>query len=100
AELSLATKMAESTDQVLGFLRDLARRSRPYAEADLQALREFAASRGCTELQSWDTGYYAEQLRQHRYAISQEELRPWFPVDRVLQSSVATSGLLFGVEML
>lgn len=99
AELSLATKMADSTDQVLGFLRDLAGRSRPYAEADLQALREFAASRGCSELQSWDTGYYAEQLRQHRYAISQEELRPWFPVDRVLQGMFTTAGRLFGVEL-
>src|SRR5690606_12748576 len=91
AELSLATKMAESTDQVLGFLRDLASRSRPYAEADLQALHDFAATQGCTDLQSWDTGYYAEQLRQHRYAISQEELRPWFPVDRVLQGMFETA---------
>src|SRR5690606_24068738 len=57
------------------------------------------ASRGCSELQSWDTGYYAEQLRQHRYAISQEELRPWFPVDRVLQGMFTTAGRLFGVEL-
>ncbi|GGJ04249.1 oligopeptidase A [Halopseudomonas pertucinogena] len=99
AELSLATKMAESTDQVLGFLRDLASRSRPYAEADLQALHDFAATKGCTDLQSWDTGYYAEQLRQHRYAISQEELRPWFPVDRVLQGMFETASRLFGITL-
>ena len=99
AELSLATKMAESTDQVLGFLRDLASRSRPYAEADLQALHDFAATQGCTDLQSWDTGYYAEQLRQHRYAISQEELRPWFPVDRVLQGMFETASRLFGITL-
>lgn len=99
AELSLATKMAESTDQVLGFLRDLASRSRPHAEADLRALREFAASKGCADLQSWDTGYYAEQLRQHRYAISQEELRPWFPIDRVLQGMFETASRLFGISL-
>src|SRR5690606_13410905 len=99
AELSLATKMAESTDQVLGFLRDLASRSRPYAEADLQALHDFAATQGCTDLQSWATGYYAEQLRQHRYAISQEELRPWFPVDRVLQGMFETASRLFGITL-
>ncbi|WP_193074646.1 oligopeptidase A [Pseudomonas sp. FME51] len=99
AELSLATKMADSTDQVLGFLRDLGQRSRPFAEADLQALQDFAASKGCTELQSWDTGYYAEQLRQHRYAISQEELRPWFPVDRVLQGMFGVVGRLYGIEL-
>ncbi|CEA04831.1 oligopeptidase A [Pseudomonas saudimassiliensis] len=99
AELSLATKMADSTDQVLGFLRDLGQRSRPFAEADLQALKEFAASQGCHDLQSWDTGYYAEQLRQHRYAISQEELRPWFPVDRVLQGMFGVVGRLYGIEL-
>jgi len=99
AELSLATKMADNTDQVLGFLRDLGQRSRAFAEADLQALKDFAASKGCAELQSWDTGYYAEQLRQHRYAISQEELRPWFPVDRVLQGMFGVVGRLYGIEL-
>ncbi len=99
AELSLATKMADNTDQVLGFLRDLGQRSRPFAEADLQALKDFAASQGCADLQSWDTGYYAEQLRQHRYAISQEELRPWFPVDRVLQGMFGVVGRLYGIEL-
>ena len=99
AELSLATKMAESTDQVLGFLRNLANRSRSHAEADLQALRAFAADKGCADLQSWDTGYYAEQLRQHKYAISQEELRPWFPIDKVLPGMFDVANRLFGVHL-
>src|SRR5690606_25163621 len=75
AELSLATKMAESTDQVLGFLRDLAKRSKPFAERDLQELRAFAAENGVTDLQSWDLGYFGEKLRQQRYSLNQEELR-------------------------
>ena len=64
AELSLATKMAESSDQVLSFLRDLAVRSKPFAARDLEQLRAYAAEQGCTELQSWDAGYYAEKLRE------------------------------------
>ena len=63
AELSLATKMAESSDQVLSFLRDLAVRSKPFAARDLEQLRAYAAEQGCTELQSWDAGYYAETPR-------------------------------------
>ena len=99
AELSLATKMAESTDQVLGFLRDLASRSKPFAEADLEALRAFAAEQGCYDLQTWDVGYYSEKLRQHRYAISQEALRPYFPVNRVLDGMFAVAERLYGVQM-
>ncbi|PKM29944.1 MAG: oligopeptidase A [Gammaproteobacteria bacterium HGW-Gammaproteobacteria-11] len=99
AELSLATKMADSTDQVVGFLRDLGQRSRGFAEQDLAALRAFAAERGCSELQSWDVGYYSEQLRQHRYAISQEELKPYFPINRVLQGMFAIVERLYGIQL-
>lgn len=98
AELSLATKMAESTDQVLGFLRDLAQRSKPAAEADLAALREYAASQGCSDLQAWDVGYFSEKLRQHRYAISQEELRPYFPTNRVIEGMFQIATRLYGVS--
>ncbi|MBE1158737.1 M3 family metallopeptidase, partial [Escherichia coli] len=84
AELSLATKMAESSDQVLSFLRDLAVRSKPFAARDLEQLRAYAAEQGCAELQSWDAGYYAEKLREARYSVSQEALRAYFPVDKVL----------------
>ncbi|SDU36957.1 oligopeptidase A [Halopseudomonas salegens] len=99
AELSLATKMADSTDQVLGFLRDLAARSRPHAERDLADLRAFAAEHGCDDLQSWDMGYYAEQLRQHRYELSQEELRPYFPVDKVITGMFGVVERLYGIEL-
>lgn len=99
AELSLATKMAESTDQVVGFLRDLGQRSKPFAEQDLQALKAYAAEKGCADLQSWDVGYYSEQLRQHRYAISQEELKPYFPIDRVLQGMFGVVEKLYGIQL-
>lgn len=60
SELSLATKMAESSDQVLSFLRDLAKRSKPFATQDLQQLKAYAAEQGCADLQSWDSGFYGE----------------------------------------
>ncbi len=99
AELSLATKMAESTDQVLHFLRDLALRSKPYAVQDLEQLRAFAAERGCDDLQSWDVGYYSEKLREQRYSISQEILRPYFPIDKVLSGLFAIVEKLYGIQI-
>jgi len=99
AELSLATKMAESTDQVLGFLRDLAVRSKPFAERDLQELRAFAADHGVTDLQSWDLGFFGEKLRQQRYSLNQEELREYFPIDKVLSGLFAIVQRLYGIEI-
>ncbi|MFT6430942.1 MAG: oligopeptidase A [Halopseudomonas sp.] len=99
AELSLVTKMADSTDQVVSFLRDLGQRSKPFAEQDLEALRVFAAGNGCADLQSWDMGYYSEQLRQHHYSISQEELKPYFPIDRVLQGMFGVVEKLYGIQL-
>lgn len=99
SELSLASKMAESTDQVLSFLRDLAVRSKPFAEQDLAELKAFAAEQGLNDLQSWDVGYYSEKLRQQRYSISQEEVRAWFPVDKVLTGLFAIVQKLYGIEI-
>jgi oligopeptidase A len=99
SELSLASKMAESTEQVLSFLRDLAVRSKPFAEQDLAELKAFAAEQGLDDLQSWDVGYYSEKLRQQRYSISQEEVRAWFPVDKVLSGLFAIVRKLYGIEI-
>lgn len=99
SELSLASKMAESTDQVLSFLRDLTVRSKPFAEQDLAELKAFAAEQGLNDLQSWDVGYYSEKLRQQRYSISQEEVRAWFPVDKVLSGLFAIVQKLYGIEI-
>lgn len=100
-ELSLATKMAESPQQVLDFLHDLACRSRPQAERELQELANFARERfAAPPLEAWDIAYYAEKLRQERYAFSQEDLRPYFPVPRVLEGLFAVVNRLFGLHIL
>ncbi|TXI27402.1 MAG: oligopeptidase A [Aquipseudomonas alcaligenes] len=99
SELSLASKMAESTEQVLHFLRDLAVRSKPFAEQDLAELKAFAAEQGLQDLASWDVGYFSEKLRQQRYSISQEEVRAWFPIDKVLSGLFAIVQKLYGIEI-
>ena len=99
AELSLATKMADSSEQVLSFLRDLAARGKPFAAQDLQELKAFAAEQGLAELQSWDVGYYSEKLREQRYSISQETLRAYFPIDKVLGGLFAIVQRLYGIQI-
>ena len=100
ADYSLATKMADKPDQVLGFLQDLATRSKPQAEAELAELQAFAASEhGASELAAWDLSYYAEKLKQHRYAISDEILRPYFPAPRVLSGLFEVVRRLFGLRV-
>ena len=99
AERSLATKMAQSPQQVLEFLGELARKSKPYAERDYAELVEFAANLGCRDLQSWDTTYYSEKLRVEKYSISQEELRPYFPAEKVIGGMFEVVKRLFGIEV-
>lgn len=99
AELSLATKMAESSEQVLNFLRDLAARSKPFAAQDLEQLKAYAAEQGCADLQSWDTGFYGEKLREQRYSVSQEALRAYFPIDKVLSGLFEIVQRLYGIEI-
>lgn len=100
AEYSLATKMADSPNQVLAFLNDLAGRAKPQAQQELNQLREFAHNQfGHDDLQAWDIGYYAEKLRLHRYQLSQEELRPYFPITRVLPGLFGVAERLFGITV-
>jgi len=100
AERSLATKMAESTGQVMDFLQDLAERSKPVAVQELQEIREFAVEQDCSnELQAWDIAYYSEQLRLKKYAISQEELKPYFPEPRVVKGLFLIVERLYGLQI-
>ncbi|WP_456371810.1 M3 family metallopeptidase, partial [Thiolapillus sp.] len=100
AELSLATKMARSTQEVMEFLNDLAGRARQQGEQELAELRSFAWEQyGVDELQAWDMAYYSEKLRQQRYSISQEELKPWFPETRVIPGMFEVVGRVFGVQI-
>ena len=98
-EYSLATKMAQSPDKVIEFLQDLAAKSKPQAEKELAKLKAFAkAEFGIEGLEAWDVGYYGEKLRQQRYAISQEELRPWFPAEKAIAGMFDVVNRLFGIE--
>ncbi|SEA18669.1 M3 family metallopeptidase [Microbulbifer marinus] len=100
AELSLASKMAHDNDKVLEFLNDLAARAKPAAEREFAELQNFARDElGLDELQPWDIAWAAEKLKQERYAISQEELRPYFPYDRVLAGLFTVVEKLFEVSV-
>jgi len=100
AERSLVTKMAESTDHVMDFLNDLATRSRPTAIRELEEVREFAAANyDQQDLQAWDVPYFSEKLRQQKYAISQEELKPYFPEPRVINGLFAIVQHIYGLQI-
>ncbi len=101
AEYSLATKMAKSTAAVVEFLEDLASRARALAEAEYKELGTFALTElAITDLQAWDIPYASEKLRQARYALSQEELRPYFPAQKVIDGLFAVVEKLFGVQFI
>jgi len=100
AERSLATKMAETTGQVMDFLHDLAGRSRDAAQRELDEVLSFAREHhGLNELLAWDIPYYSEKLRQQKYAISQEELKPYFPEPRVVDGLFAIVERLYGLQI-
>lgn len=99
AERSIATKMARTTDEVMGFLNDLASRSKAQAEAEFVDLKAYAAEHHShTDLQPWDVAYFSEKLRQHRHNISEEEVKPYFPINRVIPGMFEVVGKLFGVS--
>ncbi|QBE64716.1 M3 family metallopeptidase [Pseudoduganella lutea] len=101
AEVSLVPKMAQSPEQVIGFLEDLAKRARPYAEKDLEELRTFAAEYlGLTELNAWDLPYASEKLQQHRYAFSAQEVKQYFPENQVIDGLFKLVQNLFDVSIL
>ncbi len=105
AALSLVPKMAESPQQVLGFLRDLAARAKPFAERDLQALRDFAQQElsgfglNAENLQAWDLPFVSEKLKQARYAFSEQEVKQYFTEPRVVQGLFKIIETLFGVSI-
>ncbi len=99
-EYSLATKMAESPEQVLSFLTELAEKSYPQAVAERDQVLAFAQQLdGIEKLEAWDLSYYSELLKQHRYAISDETLRPYFPENRVVDGLFAVVKRLFALTI-
>ncbi|MCT7941940.1 oligopeptidase A [Shewanella holmiensis] len=100
AHESLATKMAETPEQVLGFLNELGKRSKDQAASELAELRAFAKEHyNVTEMASWDLSFYAEKLQQHKYEVSQELLRPYFPENKALSGLFFTVNKLFGLTI-
>ena len=98
ADKSLATKMAENPQQVLAFLNDLAERARPQGAQELAELREFTRQHfDVTELEAWDITYYSEKQKQHLYSISDEQLRPYFPEQRVLSGLFEVVKRIYGI---
>ncbi len=100
AELSLATKMADTPEQVLNFLHDLARRAKPFAEKDFAEIKAFARENlNIEDPQSWDLSYAAEKLRQAKYAFSETEVKKYIPISKVLAGLFAQIKKLYGIEL-
>lgn len=99
AELSLATKMADTPAQVTEFLNTLAKRAKPYAERDIQELTDYAKKLGITDMQSWDVAYVSEKLREEKYAFSDQEVKQYFPEDKVLAGLFKVTETIFGVQV-
>jgi oligopeptidase A len=100
AEESLATKMAATPERVLAFLHDLAARAKPVAERELAELRAFAHEQlGIHDVQAWDVAYAAEKLREKKYALSEEELKPYFPLPAVIDGLFSITERVFGVRL-
>lgn len=99
-EYALQTRMVKSVDEVMRFLRELAARARPAAQRELEELAAFAAGKfGVERLEAWDIPYYSEKLRQERYAISQEDLRPYLPETRVIPGMFEVVRHLYGLQI-
>lgn len=100
SDYSLETKMAGSTDQVIEFLNDLAKRSKPAAIAEVKERQEFAESLGFVgELQPWDFAYYSEKLKQDRYQISEEDLKPYFSDEKVITGLFKIVNVLYNIDI-
>ena len=100
AELSVARKMARSAEEVLGFLNNLAEKSRTFALKDFEVLETFAEKNGGSDrLKPWDVPYYAEKLKKAAFDISEEELRPYFPGPTVLQGMFEVVHRLFDIDV-
>lgn len=99
AEVSLSTKMADSVTEVEDFLRNLAAQATPAAQQDLAQLQTCAQDYGIDELQPWDSAYIAEKVKQSKFSLSQEEIRPYFPLPKVISGLFAIVERLYGIKV-
>ncbi len=101
AEVSLVPKMAQTPDEVIAFLENLAKRARPYAEKDLAELKRFAKEElHIDNVQAWDMAYVSEKLRQKRYAFSEQEIKSYFPEQHVLEGLFRLVQTLYSISIL
>ncbi|MBI3147936.1 MAG: M3 family metallopeptidase [Betaproteobacteria bacterium] len=99
AEVSLVPKMAQTPAEVLEFLRELARKARPYAQRDLAELQQFGRGLGFAEVAAWDVAYLSEKLRKARYDFSDQEVKEYFPEDRVIAGMFRVVETIFGIHI-
>ncbi|WP_201589963.1 M3 family metallopeptidase [Psychrobacter pulmonis] len=99
AEVSLSTKMADSVIEVETFLRDLAAQATPAAKQDLAQLQKYAQDYGIEDLQPWDSAYIAEKVKQSEFSLSQEEIRPYFPLPKVISGLFTIVERLYGIKV-
>ncbi len=100
AEVSLVPKMADTPEEVIAFLEELAERARPSAEKDWAELKAFAvAELGLDDLQAWDLAYVSEKLRQKRYAFSEQEVKQYFPENKVIDGLFGLVSKLYGITI-
>ena len=97
AELSLATKMADSPKQVINFLGSLAEKAKPYAAQDKLELEAYAKQLGIDDMQAWDVAYVSEKLREEKYAFSDQEVKQYFPEAKVMAGLFKVVETIFGV---
>ena len=99
AEMSLATKMAESAQHVVEFLDTLAKRAKPFAMRDMDELVAYAKKLGIDDMQAWDVAYVSEKLREEKYAFSDQEVKQYFPEHKVLAGLFKVVETIFGVQV-
>tara|TARA_R110002073_G_scaffold4917_17_gene31152 strand:- start:21907 stop:23940 length:2034 start_codon:yes stop_codon:yes gene_type:complete len=98
--VSLAPKMAKDSEQVLSFLRELSAKSKPAAEAEFAELCQFALEKfSAVEVNAWDTSFYSEKLKEHKFSISEEELKPYFPAPHVINGMFEVVRRLYDIEI-
>ena len=98
AEFVLEERMAQSPLKVFDFLNELLDKAKPYAEKEIEELKSLAKADGIEEMQSWDHTFYAEKLRKQKFDIDDEELKPYFPLEKVQESVFGLAGKLFGLH--
>ncbi len=99
AHMALETRMARDVDEVTDFLKDLAARARSQAKQEFAALCAHAKACGAPALDAWDIPFWSERLRESSYAISDEALRPWFPIEKVLDGLFTLVEKVFGISI-